>query len=346
MKNTYFYTILMIGLLSPILTSCSQKPSAVGEISELPKEDTLTVVTEMRKVSFLPYWVSSAQFAGYYMAREMGIYRKYGIDLEIISYQPFRTTFDLLRTGEADFAAIWLINALEVKDSGIDIVNIAQFSTRSSLMLVTKKSSGINKLEDMDKKRAGIWVGFELPPKALFKKHNLDVEIVPIGSTNNLFLKGGVDIINANWFDEYHSLINSGFDPEELNIFFFADYGLNFLEDGIYCLSDKINKDPKLCADFVNATKEGWKLAFDNPEKAVDIVVAYAEKSNLPVNRVHQLWMLERYKDLYYHDGKFSTILSEKDYLFSANVLKENGLISQVQPFKNFFRPYNSLVNK
>jgi len=336
----------MIGIFSSITVSCSKKPSAIVEIIDPQKEDTLTAPTEMRKVSFLPYWVSNAQFAGYYMAREMGIYKKYDIDLEILSYQPYITTFDLLRTGKADFAAIWLINALEVRDSGIDIVNIAQFSHRSSLMLITKKSSGIDKLEDMDKKKAGIWVGFDLPPKTLFKKHNLDVEIITIGTTNNLFLKGGVDITCANWFDEYHSLINSGFNPEELNTFFFADYGLNFLEDGIYCLSDKLKKDPKLCVDFVNATKEGWKLAFDNPEKAIDIVISYAKKSNLPVNRVHQVWMLERYKDLYYPNGKFSTNLSEKDYSFTTKVLKENGLISKVQPYKDFFKPYDSIVNK
>jgi NitT/TauT family transport system substrate-binding protein len=290
--------------------------------------------------------VSNAQFAGYYMAKEMGIYKKYGIDLEIIPYEPFYTTNDLIRTGKVDFTAFWLINGIKVKDSGIDIVNIAQFSTRSSLMLVTKKSSGINKLEDMDNKKAGIWVGFELPPKALFKKYNLNVEIIPIGSTNNLFLKDGVDITNANWFDEYHSIINSGYDPEDLNIFFFADYGLNFLEDGIYCLSQKMKDDPQLCIDFVNATKEGWKLAFENPEKAVDIVVEYSQKAKLPVNRVHQLWMIERYKDLYYSKGEFSTTLSEKDYYFTTNILKENGLISEIQPFENFFIPYNAKANK
>jgi len=343
MKNTF---ILMIGLLFPLMISCKQKPPAEAGNDYLPKIDTLSANSVLRKAAFMPYWVSNAQFAGYYMAKEMGIYKKYGIDLEIIPYEPFYTTNDLIRTGKVDFTAFWLINGIKVKDSGIDIVNIAQFSTRSSLMLVTKKSSGINKLEDMDKKKAGIWVGFELPPKALFKKYNLNVEIIPIGSTNNLFLKDGVDITNANWFDEYHSIINSGYDPEDLNIFFFADYGLNFLEDGIYCLSQKMKDDPQLCIDFVNATKEGWKLAFENPEKAVDIVVEYSQKAKLPVNRVHQLWMIERYKDLYYSKGEFSTTLSEKDYYFTTNILKENGLISKIQPFENFFIPYNAKANK
>ncbi|MFZ4547210.1 MAG: ABC transporter substrate-binding protein, partial [Bacteroidales bacterium] len=230
---------------------------------------------------------------------------------------------------------------IELKASGTDIVNIAQLSSRSSLMLLTKKKSGIRTLQDMNGKKAGIWNGFELQPKALFNKYHLNVEIVPIGSTNNLFLMGGVDITNANWFDEYHSIINSGFNPDELNTFFFADYGLNFLEDGIYCLSDKMKKEPGLCADFVNATLEGWMYAFNNPEKAIDIIIKNAKMANNPVNRVHQRWMLDRYKDLYIIKGKTSinNNLSEKDYHFVGQVLKDNGLIKQIPDFKHFYQP-------
>ncbi len=193
------------------------KPGFVGHDSTV----------KLRQVTFLPYWVTSAQFAGYYVAQETGIYEKYGIKITIIPYQPFITPQDLINNGKADFTALWLVNAIELKDSGADIVNIAQLSTRSSLMLVAKKKSGISTLKDMNGKRVGIWTGFELQPKAFFKKFKLDVKIVPIGSTNNLFLMDGVDITNANWFDEYHSIINSGFDPDELNTFFFADYGFN-----------------------------------------------------------------------------------------------------------------------
>lgn len=296
---------------------------------------------ELREVSFLPYWVTNAQFAGYYVAKEKGIYEKYGIKIKIIPYKPFLTSSDLISKGEADFAALWLVNAIALKANGTDIVNIAQVSSRSSAMLITKKTSGIDSVQKMAGKRAGIWSGFELQPKALFNKYKIDVKIVSIGNTNNLFLMDGVDIINANWFDEYHSIINSGYDPEDLNVFFFADYGLNFLEDGIYCLSNKLKKDPELCADFIKATLEGWKYAFNNKEEAIDIVLKYAKIDKLPVNRVHQSWMLDRYKDLYLPDGKteFNNLLSQKDYQFAANALKENKLIDIIPEYGKFYQP-------
>jgi NitT/TauT family transport system substrate-binding protein len=295
----------------------------------------------LREVSFLPYWVTNAQFVGYYVAEEKGIYEKYGLKVNIIQYRPFITSSDLIAEGKADFAALWLVNALEIKAKGTDIVNIAQPSSRSSAMLITKKKSGINSIEKMNGKRAGIWSGFELQPQTFFKIYNLDVKIIPIGSTNNLFLMDGVDITIANWFDEYHSIINSGYDPDDLNIFFFADYGLNFLEDGIYCLSDKLKKDPELCADFVKATLEGWKYAFSHREEAIDIVMKRSKEARLPVNRIHQEWMIDRYKDLYLPEGKtdFNNSLSESDYLFVGKVLKEGKLINEVPPFKNFYQP-------
>lgn len=346
MKNKAILSILFLTLLGMLLPACKEKPSGQTEDGAPFAGTDPAGAAGLRKVVFLPYWVANAQFAGYYWAKEMGIYQKYGMHVEIIPYQPFYTTSDMIRNGEVDFAALWLLNAIEMKASGVDIMNIAQFSTRSSLMLITKKSSGISKLEDMNHKKAGIWTGYELQPKALFKKYNLDVEIVPIGNTNNLFLKDGVQITNANWYDEYHAIINSGYDPEDLNTFFFADYGLNFLEDGIYCLSEKIKSDPKLCEDFVNATEEGWQMAYANPEKAVDLVVEYAHKMNLPVNRVHQRWMLDRYKDLYTPSGEVPTMLSEKDYQFAGNILKESGQITEVPPFESFFHHYKQSEEK
>ena len=82
----------------------------------------------------------------------LGIYEKYGIKIKIIPYKPFITSSDLISKGEADFAALWLVNAIGLKAKGADIVNIAQLSSRSSAMLITKKSSGIDSIQDMTHK--------------------------------------------------------------------------------------------------------------------------------------------------------------------------------------------------
>jgi NitT/TauT family transport system substrate-binding protein len=334
---------IVLGYFSTMVFGCghqSTRNAVLIKPNDIVKKDSITN-KKLRPVSFLPYWVASAQFAGYYVASEMGIYEKYGIKINIIPFQPFITSTDLIKEGKVDFAALWLVNAIELRASGADIVNIAQPSTRSSLMLITKKKSGISTIEQMNGKKAGIWSGFELQPRALFNKYKVDVEIIPIGSTNNLFLMDGVDITVANWFDEYHSILNSGLKPEDMNTFFFADYGLNFLEDGIYCLRERLKNDPELCVNFLKATFEGWLFAFENPGKAIEIVVKYAEDAKIPVNRVHQQWMLDRYRDLYLKEGNspVNTKLSRQDYESVGDILLKSGLIDNIPPYNDFYKP-------
>jgi NitT/TauT family transport system substrate-binding protein len=344
MKRYSSFIIIIILYFVTISCNTREKPrSIVSSPSTIP----VMKVTGTKKVTFLPYWVTTAQFAGYYVGKELGIYKKYGIDMDIIPYQPFYTSTDLIKQGKADFAVLWLVKALELKDQGTDIVDIAQFASRSSLMLLTKKSSGINTLQDMNGKKAGIWSGYEFQPKALFRKYNLDVKIIPIGNSINLFLMGGVDIINANWFDEYHSIINSGYDPEDLNTFFFADYGLNFPEDGIYCLSSKLKSDPGLCQDFVNATLESWNYTFTHPEEAIKIVIKYAMQQKAATNISHVTWMLDRYRDLYIPKGKqdINTDLSPDDYQKVAKILLDSKLISKIPKYSDFYKSYRTLIS-
>lgn len=275
------------------------------------------------------------------MGIEKGIFKKYGIDLEILPFDPQLTAETIINSKSADFAMLWLVNAIEVRSKGVEIVNIAQFSFRSSLMLITKKSSGIARLEDMNGKRAGIWLGYERQPQALFRRYNLNVEIVPIGSTNNLFLLDAVQILNANWFDEYHSVLNNGINEDELNKFFFADYGFNFLEDGIYCLAEKAAKEPELCRDFVEAALESWNYAFDHQDEAIEIVVKYARSHNQPVNRPHQRWMLSHYRELYIPSGStlINNNLRRQDYESIIQIMLDSRFITGSIPYESFYKP-------
>ncbi|MCX6268794.1 MAG: ABC transporter substrate-binding protein [Bacteroidetes bacterium] len=339
-----FYAVWLVAVLAG---SCSGKShdsdkQPVSSAERLPDSSG----ARLRKVTLMPYWVTSAQFAGFYMGIEKGIFRKHSIDLEVLPFDPFKSTQEDIENGNADFSLLWLVNAIKLRSQGVDIVNIAQFSSRSSLMLLAKKSSGIRKISDLNGKKAAIWSGFELLPQALFTKYNLNVKMIAIGSTNTLFLLDGVDLISANWFDEYHSIMNNGYDSNELVPFFFADYGLNFLEDGVYCLSEKARKDPQLCCDFVIAALESWTYAFDHKEETIDLVVRIAKKENQPVNRAHQRWMLSRYRELYIPKGRQSinTALSSGDYNNVSEIMLNSKLISAVIPYDSFYVPFSSML--
>jgi NitT/TauT family transport system substrate-binding protein len=297
--------------------------------------------TGLKKATFIPQWVPQAQFAGYYVALDKGIYRKHGIDLEILPGGPDAPADALLREGKADFATLWLSTTIPLRAEGVPIVNLAQMMQQSALMLVAKKASGIHEPEDMDGKKVGLWGPiFQIQPRAFFRKYGLDVDVVRQSFSVNLFLRDGVDVASAMWYNEYHTIINSGLNPDELTTFFFHEHGLNFPEDGIYALEETRRRDPELCRAFVRASIEGWNYAFDHPGEALNIVMHNLEKAHIPATRVHQRWMLERMQDLIRPEGTDVPVgtLRREDYLRVAEGLKANGMIETIPPFETFYR--------
>jgi len=295
----------------------------------------------LKKVSFIPQWVPQAQFAGYYVGLERGIYKRHGIDLTIISGGPQRQSSDYLKNRKADFATMWLSSGIQMRDQGTKVVNIAQIMQRSALMLISKKSRGIKTVQDINEKKVGLWGPvFQIQPRAFFKKYNLKVKVIRQSYSVNLFLRDGVDVTSAMWYNEYHTILNAGLNPDELTTFFFHEHGLNFPEDGIYTLEDTLNRDPDLCKAFVTASIEGWLYTFSHPQEALHIVMKNLKKEHIPATWVHQRWMLERMKDLILPEGSATPIgrLVPEEVNLVAKLLNDHGLIKGIPEFTSFYR--------
>lgn len=320
------------GLLLILLLCAVASPAARAEAS-------------MKKASLVPLWSPQAQFAGYYVALDKGIYARHGIDLTILKGGPGVSPDGLLQAGTADFAVLWLTTALQHHAAGSSLVNIAQIIQKSSMMLVSKKAGGIRSPADMQGKKVGVWGGdLAIPAGAFFNKYQLSVRIIPQSYTLNLFLRGGVDVASAMWYNEYHTILNSGIDPEELNIFFLGDHGITFPEDGLYTLEKNYRKDPSLADAFAKASLEGWRYAFAHEEEALDIVLRYMKKENIPANRAHQKWMLERMRDLILPRDNSRKMggLDKSDYDAVSATLRSNGIIKTIPGFDRFVGRLNA----
>jgi len=298
----------------------------------------------LKKASLIPLWSPQAQFAGYYVALDKGIYRKHGIDLTIIPGGPEQSPTRLLKSGKADFAVLWLGTALQQYSAGVRLTNLAQIVQKSSLMLVARKSSGIASPADMRGRKVGLWGGdFAVPLQAFLKKYRLQVREIPQSYTVNLFLRGGIDVTSAMWYNEYHTIINSGINHEELNLFFLHDHGINFPEDGLYALEENYSKDPALADAFVKASLEGWRYAFDHPDEALEIVLKYMKEASIPANRSHQKWMLEKMRELILPNNAAEVMgqLKPSDYQSVSAELLNSGVLGSVPGFKSFIRRSN-----
>lgn len=300
---------------------------------------------EVRLVRFIPHWSPQAQFAGYFVAKDNGMYERHGLDVEILRGGPDNPASEALAKGEAEFASLFLSRALILRSQGVPVVNVGQIVQRSALMLVAKKSSGVLSPIDLRGRRISVWPEFSAQPLAFLRRLHLDVEVVPQGYSLNLFLMGGVDAASAMWYNEYHTILNSGLDESELTTFLLADYGLNFPEDGLYCLENLALNDPTLVRAFVQASLEGWRYAFDHPEEALDAVMERVRQANLPTNRVHQKWMLDRMRDVILppESDKPMGLLEMDEYEFVATELFESGSITDITAHRIFYDPRPSI---
>lgn len=324
-------TVAALVLLSGLLVG-------VGSLAEVQE-------TALRPVSFIPQWLPQAQFAGYYVAYEKGFYRQHRLEVKILPGGPEKPASEWLAKGRATFGTLFLTDGIEKRAQGLKLLNIAQIVQRSALMLVAKKSSGITSPQDMNGKKVGLWRNeFQVQPKAFFRTYGVKVTVIPQSATLNLFLRGGVEVASAMWYNEYHQLLSSGVNPEELTTFLLADYGMNFPEDGIYCLADLANQHPETCRAFVLASIEGWKYAFAHPDEALDIVMQYVNAANVPSDRVHQKWMLERMRDIILPPGPLIPMgtLKQATYEQVGKEMQKSGLIKAIPAYSTFYKDFGT----
>lgn len=306
---------------------------------------TASAAEPVKPASFIPLWLPQAQFAGYYMAAEKGIYLKHGIDLTLIEGGPGRNPSDYLRDGRADFAALWLTTALQRRDEGLPLVHIGQVVQQSSMLLVARKDSGVRTLADLAGKKVGLWGGdFDIPPHSVFDQHGLKVQPVQQSATVNLFLRGGVAAVSAMGYNEYHSIINAGLNEDELTVFPLREHGANYPEDGLYALEATVARDPQLVSAFVRASLEGWEYAFAHPEETLDVMLRILKDARLPANRMHQRWMLSRMKLLMRPVAAHGVgELSRQDYQLVVQELRRRGLVRAAPDYDVFVKGGHAL---
>lgn len=294
------------------------------------------------KVSLQLHWVHQAQFAGFYMAQDAGLYRDAGLEVEIIPGGPGIDPLDNLKDGKCDFATAWLIGAVECRSKGVPFVLLAQLIQRSAMLLVTFEDRDIDSIKEMDGRKVGMWGGhFDILPRALFNREDIQIRRIPQNVSMAPLLEQAVDVASAMYYNEYHQLYQAGVNYDELKVFEFANLGLNFPEDGIYTMQKFRQSKPDICRRFVKASLDGWRLTFKDPKRALQLVMQRVGAANLASNTPHQRWMLRAMQELIsYRVGQQGLgELSPADFKLANKVLAEQGLIQAPIAMETFYRP-------
>ncbi len=235
------------------------------------------------KVTLQLKWVTQAQFAGYYVAKDKGFYKAEGLDVTIKPGGPDIAPPQVIAGGGADVIVDWMPSALAAREKGVPLVNIAQPFKRSGMMLTCRKDSGIATPADFKDKTLGVWFfGNEYPFMAWMAKlgYKTDgsaggVKVVKQGFNVDPLIQKQAACVSTMTYNEYWQVIDAGLKPEDLVVFNYTDQGVSTMEDGLYVLESKLS-DPAFVtrmAKFVRASMKGWAWARANPDAAAKIVL-------------------------------------------------------------------------
>jgi NitT/TauT family transport system substrate-binding protein len=228
-------------------------------------------------------WVTQAQFAGYFVAKDKGFYDEEGLDVTIKPGGPDIAPEQVIAAGGADVIVTWMAAALAARERGVPLVNIAQPFKSSGLLLTCLKETGIDSPDDFAGKTLGVWYfGNEYPFFAWMAKLGLStqggengVSVVKQAFNVDPLIQKQADCISTMTYNEYGQVIDAGFSPDELVVFNYRDEDVGMLEDGLYVLEQNL-QDPAFVdrmARFVRASMRGWEYARANPEEAAQITI-------------------------------------------------------------------------
>ncbi len=245
-------------------------------------------------------WVAQAQFAGYYVANDLGFYDEQCLDVTILEGAVEIVPQTVLATGGAEFGLAWVPKALVSRNEGADIVNIAQVFERSGTLMVSFADQGINSVADFAGRTVGNWgFGNEYELTAAIEQEGIaaDVELVAQSFDMLALLNGDIDVAEAMIYNEYAQVLEAVnpdtgelYQPDDLSVIDFNDVGTAMLQDAVWVNADWIADDANvdIAERFLTASFQGWIHCLDNFDECVQVVL----DNGSTLGESHQQWQL------------------------------------------------------
>ena len=292
-----------------------------------------------KKITLQLKWVTQAQFAGYYAAKAKGYYDEEGLDVNLKIGGPSITPEQVVLGKQAEFGIDWLPSLLASRDKGQNLVNIAQVFTRSGMLELAWKDSGVTSISQMRGKKVGVWCcGNENELYAALNKNGMDpqkdVTIVNQPFTMDLFLNREVDAAAAMTYNELAQVLESKnpktgkpYQLSDLNVMSMEDAGTGMLEDGIFVRGDWIadKENQKTAKKFLAASFKGWIYCRDHVQECTQIVLDHGPT----LGKGHQTWMMNEINALIWPAQNGIGVMDKAAFGRTAKIAQDFGVIKK-----------------
>jgi NitT/TauT family transport system substrate-binding protein len=297
---------------------------------------------DLTPVSVVLKWVPQAQFAGYYAAAALGYYEEEGLDVTIVAAGTDINPQQLVASGDAQFGIDWMGNLLATRESGQDVVSIAQVYQRSGMRQITWVDSGLTSFDQLAGKVVGVWCcGNQFPTFAALTQAGIDPnnpDDVTIAQQNfdmNAFLAREIDAASAMTYNElaqvFEVVAEDGSFPvytaADVNILDFNENGTAMLEDLIFANAGWLAEEgsEETAIKFLRASFRGWIACRDNPADCV----GYVLEAGPTLGEGHQAWQMNEVNKLIWPSENGIGITDADAFATTAQIALDYGVISE-----------------
>ena len=214
------------------------------------------------KIVFSTDWLAEAEHGGFYQAVAEGIYRKYGLDVDVRMGGPQVNGLQLLAAGRLDVAMGDALQVTSAIDHNVPIVAIAATFQKNPTVIIAHP--GVKSLEDLKGKPIAIGAASNTTfwPWLREKYGFTDDQKRPYGFSVQPFLADPQLSQQGFVTSEPFSIEKAGVRPV---VFLLADYGYPPYSEVLAVTRDTLSKKPEVLERFVRASAEGWKSYLENP---------------------------------------------------------------------------------
>lgn len=316
--------ILLIAVLA--LTACAG--------NENNNQGSSGTSNNKEKVRIVLDWTPNTNHTGLYVAQANGYFDAAGVDVEIMQ-PPEGSTTSLIGSGGAEFGISFqdtLAPAFASKNP-MPVTTVATIIQHNTSGLISLKKTGI----DTPAKLAGhSYATWDSPIElAIIKKivdddggNYDDVKLIP-NTVTDVVTALQTDIESVWVYYAWDGIATqvAGLDTNYLN---FADYGkeLDYYNPVIIANNDYLKNNPEQAKKILNAIKQGYEFAIENPDEAADILLEAVPELDEKLVKASQNWLA----------GQYKAEVSEWGYIDPARWnafyawLFKNGLIEQEIP--------------
>lgn len=222
-------------------------------------------------------WKHQFQFAGYYAALEKGYYRNAGLDVRIVEVDVGQNPADAVLKGGAEYG-VGASELVHLRGQDKPVVALAVIIQHSPLVVLARKSAGIERLHDLIGKRIML-MPHETELYAYFQREGLPIGLLrkfPHSFNPQDLVEGRVDALSGYSTDEPFVLQEAGlafvrFSPQAS--------GIDFYGDTLFTSEQHLSRHPAQVKAFREATLEGWRYAMAHPDEIADLILkSYSDR--------------------------------------------------------------------